>query len=58
MCAAADMHRTPNHAPVGGGVPDAPHDIAPPPCPAPVGRGDPVAVPKIFTLPYGGRLKF
>ncbi len=23
-----------------------------------VGRSDPVAVPKIFTLPYGGRLKF
>ena len=28
------------------------------PCYSPVGRGDPVAVPKISTLPYGGRLKF
>ena len=25
---------------------------------APIGADDPVAVPKIFALPYGGRLKF
>ena len=28
------------------------------PCNASVGDDDPVAVPKIFALPYGGRLKF
>ena len=36
------------------------------PCQPPLGKGpvrtgdadDPVAVPKIFALPYGGRLKF
>ena len=27
-------------------------------CYVPVGDDDPVAVPKIFALPYGGRLKF
>ena len=40
---------------VGVGVPDDPSTPHPQ---ASVGRGDPVAVPKIFALPYGGRLKF
>ena len=48
MCAAADIRRTLN-----GGA-RAPYrrftDF--------VGDNDPVSVPKIFALPYGGRLKF
>ena len=40
---------------VGVGVPDDPPARTSKLC---VGRGDPVAVPKIFALPYGGRLKF
>ena len=42
--------------PVGAGVPDGPFCRTS--CYASVGADDPVAVPKIFALPYGGRLKF
>ena len=38
-----------------GGVEPRPYENVEALC---VGRGDPVAVPKISTLPYGGRLKF
>ena len=45
----------PDKVRVGIGVPDDPPARTSKLC---VGLGDPVAVPKIFTLPCGGRLKF
>ena len=46
----------PTNRSVGVGVPDGP--LYRTPCNASVGADDPVAVPKISALPYGGRWKF